>query len=460
VALVALFTTGCGTRISHRQVMADAGLTGGSTAAGSPGADVGVGAGDVGTAQAGPTDTAAAGTSSGSSAGVAGQLGASLAPSGPTSSLAPATGPKSPIVIGNVSTIAGVAGAVQAPAVAAIKAWVSQVNARGGIGGHLIQLIAQDDGNDPSRDEAEVKDLVENQHVLAFVGNQAALSLSAATISYLEQKQVPVVGSDVTRPDEFQSSMYFPQSTLDANHLVWGTLVDAKRLSGKTKFGAFVCRESPGCSGQAQEMFNQGWAKAAGLSPAYRADVSSAQPDFTAECLGARNAGVEILDVVADDATLVRAERSCARQGYHPFFTEGTQSGADHEAADMPGETMSLTEFVFPWIENDTPATAEYQKAQRDSGFLTGPSASVGWAAGKLFEKAAANIGEPPSRQNLLQALWAMKGETLGGLTKVAFNQGGKPTIGDCWFTVLLTGGKWTMPHGGQMTCQSSPDQQ
>src|SRR5260370_26180694 len=54
VALVALFTTGCGTRISHRQVMADAGLTGGSTAAGSPGADVGVGAGDVGTAQAGP----------------------------------------------------------------------------------------------------------------------------------------------------------------------------------------------------------------------------------------------------------------------------------------------------------------------------------------------------------------------------------------------------------------------
>jgi len=61
-------------------------------------------------------------------------------------------------------------------------------------------------------------------------------------------------------------------------------------------------------------------AKGAGFDLVYQATSSIAQPDFTAECLSARNAGAQVLLPALDTNSVVRMVSSCARQGYAPSY--------------------------------------------------------------------------------------------------------------------------------------------
>ena len=74
---------------------------------------------------------------------------------------------------------------------------------------------------------------------------------------------------------------------------------------------------------------------------------------------------------------------------------------------------------TFLYSQRGTPATDEYQQALRDysPGSPIGTGMSFGWTAGKLFERAAATISEPPSSQAILAGLWSIHGDTLGGMT-------------------------------------------
>ena len=72
---------------------------------------------------------------------------------------------------------------------------------------------------------------------------------------------------------------------------------------------------------------------------------------------------------------------------------------------------------------------------------------TVGWVAGKLLEKAGAGIGEPPTSAAILEGLWGLKDETLGGLTNpLTFvrEKPAPPTV--CWYNLLVRHGSWTTP--------------
>ncbi len=115
-----------------------------------------------------------------------------------------------PIVLGNVSTYSGTASSGTEYNPAILKYWASQVNNKGGINGHPIKLIIQDDGSDATKSLTEVKDLVENQHAIGFVGNYWSRT-SPASSPYLLSKGVPVVGGDSNITDPwFTNPMYFP----------------------------------------------------------------------------------------------------------------------------------------------------------------------------------------------------------------------------------------------------------
>jgi len=92
-----------------------------------------------------------------------------------------------------------------------------------------------------------------------------------------------------------------------------------------------------------------------------------------------------------------------------------------------------------PVLPDRTPASDDFQRAMREygAGFTKEIGAAQAWAAGKLFEKAAARLPEPPTKEALLLGLWSIKNETLGGLTQpLTFNENQPATIRACWFTV------------------------
>jgi branched-chain amino acid transport system substrate-binding protein len=312
--------------------------------------------------------------------------------------------------------------------------------------------LVADDGGDPARNQSLVKDMAENQKVLAFVGNQVPLTAAAST-AYLESNRIPVVGGDVVSATWNKSPMLFPQVAAAAT-VIWGYPWVAAHL-GKKRFGYLYCAEADGC-----KLSNEVWPKAAeenGLELAYRAQISLAQPDFTAECLSARNANVEALAIASDANTVNRVAASCTRQGFNPTYIIGSATLVNALAKNPQLAGAAGPQAAFPWMVDSTPATVEFQQAlQRYApGAEIGSASAYEWAAGKLFEKAGAALGETPTRDQLLAGLWRLKGENLGGLVPpLTFVENQPAPEARCFYYVRLDNGKWGAPEGLKTGCR------
>jgi branched-chain amino acid transport system substrate-binding protein len=359
------------------------------------------------------------------------------------------------VELASVGTYSGPAGTVLLPIVQAVQAWAADVNSRGGVNGHPVKFTVYDDGGDPSRHRAAVQDAVERRKVIAFLANIEAVA-GASSREYISTKRIPVIGSESAAPYMHEDPMFFPQEP-SGDHLLDAGLYSLAAImvpAGKTKLGTVVCVEVTAC-GRAGSRWKDGAPKA-GMTAVYSSQTSLAQPDFTAECLSARNAGAEVLIILLDPASTSRFALACSRQGYRPQYS-AVSTVADRMKADSNLDGLLTSSGVFPYIQNDTPATAEYHRVlstRAPSSELGVPSAK-GWTAAKLFEKAAANLPEPPTSEGLLQGLWQINNETLGGLTSFPLTfVKDRPAAGrTCWFTLQIRGGTWVVPRSGQPAC-------
>jgi branched-chain amino acid transport system substrate-binding protein len=437
---------------------ADAGATAASagTAAGA-GAGGGVKAAAVGKMRAAggnapATPTGGSAAASPSAPGAASTSGAASSTSRAEAGTA-AVGDRSPVVVGNVGTYSGPVGSSAAPAQTALLMWAKWVNGQGGVNGHPIKVITADDQNDPTRNLSLVKDMVENQRVVAFVANMVTLTYNGS-LTYLEEKNVPVLGGDVTDHVWNTSPVLFPQNA--GIHKTIAGMARLAKQAGGTKFGVLYCAEAKICETGYQQLFPNGEVKRAGMEPVYAAKISITQPDYTAECLQAKNKGVDVVAVGADAATLGRVVSSCARQGFRPRYTAVsiTIAASLAENPALEGFTGSLPSF--PWTVTGSPGVDEYHQAvaQLAPKLAPGVAASQAWTAGKLFEAAVRKITGPVTTAGLFGALWSMKGETLGGLTSpLTFAKGQPAPEGNCIFPMRIEGGKWVAPSGLQQTC-------
>lgn len=415
--------------------------------------------------------TDVAGTNGGS---VPTQTGASVPTKGPGAgaptptvttgpAIAPGSGTHSPVLLATVGTLSGPVGLVLAPVLQGVQLWVKDVNARGGVNGHQINLIVYDDGADPSRHRAQVQEAVEQRHVLAFVGN-AEVMTGGVSVGYQEAKGIPVVGDSGGNPWALKSPMYFTQVD-QAEAFSFGIIASSAAYNtpaGRTKLGTIVCAEAA----QSCEDFDRDWrkfAKSVGFEVVYQARTSLATPDFTAHCLAARNAGVQVFLNGLDKLSVSRMATACARQGYRPHHSHvGWTGQADDQKRDPNLDDLDAPSGVFPYFQSGTPATDEFQRAVRSygGGVTLGAGLATGWTAGKLFERAAVDLPEPPTTVAILKGLWSIKHDDLGGLTKPLTFEEGKavgPATSACWWTLLIKNGQWTSAADGKRLCREVP---
>src|SRR5207237_10566013 len=78
---------------------------------------------------------------------------------------------KDAVAVGSVGEESGVMGAVMAASVDGVRAWAASVGERGGLCGHTARLLLADDGGDPARALSIVQKMVEQDHVVAILGN-------------------------------------------------------------------------------------------------------------------------------------------------------------------------------------------------------------------------------------------------------------------------------------------------
>ncbi|MGQ0844015.1 MAG: ABC transporter substrate-binding protein [Sporichthyaceae bacterium] len=403
-------------------------------------------------AAAKPSRTTATGAT-GSTAKKAGGLSAAV----PTR----CTGPGAPIKIGQVGAFSGVAGPITANARTALAAWVQDVNARGGIACHPVQLFAVDTGADPARASSVVSQLVNEKGVVALVAAFDAIGFKGIQSS-AERLRVPVVGGDGIDFGWTESPYLYPTGAG-----ILGSIRGALRQtvgSGKKNLGLLYCVEASACTSGAKIIPSE--AERAGGKVTYSAAISLTQPDFTAQCQAAKSAGVEAMGVSMDGASIARVARSCASISFHPqFVTNGLVLSAQNaEDPNIRKNTLSSASAVAPWMtaNQDTPGQRAYHAALAKYAPNSEPTANsiTAWAAGRLFESVIANLGpsaaaKPITTADVITGLGKVSKETLDGLVPpLTFKPGQKfsPQI-ECVYFTLLSDKGWTAVNGSKPTC-------
>ncbi|WP_156869972.1 ABC transporter substrate-binding protein [Sporichthya polymorpha] len=471
-----VLTSGCGTRTPIAEIVAAEGRAPATTGVEGgvptdPGAVAAPGAVDPGVPDPGATTdtgTAPGGTAPGAGtattapgakpAAGAGAKPAAAAGGGATTQSQTCTKVLEPIRIGQVGGWTGIVGNILSPTRLAMQVWVKDINARGGIACHPVQLFQADDGSDPSRSSAAVQDLVQNKKVVALVGSQAPVSISGFAAK-VNQLKIPAVGGDLINFEWNRTPYMFPQGG-DLDGDVLGAIkVQADR--GFKKVATIYCVEAKPCT-DAVGVIDRGKDKI-GIQEVYKTQVSITSTDYSAQCQAAKNAGADQLLLAIDASAISRLVRSCKALNYTPAISTSPIAVGGSVTSDKNVQelTLAVGSATAPWTEKSTPAQKRYHEAfaRYAPGVTPDGASNVAWVSGELFAKALSNLGAeaagPITSELVLKGLGTIKKDNLGGLTIPLTFKYGQDSAGPypCWFPVLLTIKGWQAPQGNKATC-------
>jgi len=373
---------------------------------------------------------------------------------GGSGSSAGATG--TPIKIGTIGQYSGVAGDTSKATADTLTAWAKYVNAQGGIHGHPVQVIVKDDQADAAKSVAMVKDLVENDHVVALVGNHES-GLDAAWAKYIDSKNVPVVGGVATGATYNTDPNFFPigNTGVNGDH----AYANAAKLFGKTSFSEVYCAEFPACK-QADKLSSY-YTQQLGLRHPTGLGIAASATSYAAQCQQMKNDNTEAVFTASSLDVSERFIQQCKSQGYSPLYIDNPQNWKANATSNPVWEGAVLASDAPLWF-GDGPGTAEYLAAMKQYApdAILNASGTAGWISGLLFkaalDKAFDNgaTGDVTS-QTVYDGLYALGPNfDLGGMvTPVTYTKGKPMQQGLCAWYAQVSGGKLTAPKGYKPIC-------
>jgi branched-chain amino acid transport system substrate-binding protein len=381
-------------------------------------------------------------TSSTSSTASSGAASASAAGSGGTSS-------GSDLVIGTIGNFGG-AGAASGH-LQGLEAWVDWTNDNGGIKGHQIKLIVEDDQGDGTTSQSDIRQLVEVDHVLAIVSPEDS-ETESGWASYIQQQGVAVIGGEADTPEWFTNPSFFPSSATVLTSVEMQAY--AVKAAGKTKFGVMYCAEESACKNAVTAL--QGYTKPFGITMTTSAAVALTAPSYTPQCLAAQQSGAQVILMQAGYTVGIKMAQECSQQGYNPVWVIPSGAFDNHylSVSQMNGAYVPTPNAL--WFAS-TPAVQQFQQAMAkyESGTTLGANPISGWSGGALFGAAAANLPANPTRADMFTALYALpKNDTLDGLTSpLNFHKGAPASQVTCFFMAQIKNGQMSAPQGTSPIC-------
>ncbi len=363
-----------------------------------------------------------------------------------------------PIKVGEICSCSGVPGFSQfsVPSQEVVKAWAKSVNASGGINGHPIQLIAEDDGTNPGTSYSDAKTLIAD-HVVAIIDDTTLVDSWA---SLAEQAKIPVVGNyTINTPFDTSPDFYAEGQT---NSTTLQAVVDVAKFAGAKTIGNMYCAEAPVCAQSVPFVESAG--KALHVPDVFNAAISATAPNYTAPCVAAKQAGVRALFIGDAAAVDNRVAANCAQQGFEPIYvTEG--AGFDMSQASAPAISKNLwsqyPDIPF-WV--NSPAVKTFNRVmdkyfpgvRTNTGLFT-EDAFMDWVSGKLLQAGIQAGGltarGTPSASEVTKGLESLHNDTLGGLAPPLSFPAGKPHPQTCFYIGRIQSGHPALANHGRPIC-------
>jgi branched-chain amino acid transport system substrate-binding protein len=362
-----------------------------------------------------------------------------------------------PINIGIVCSCLTVLASSNGIAVPGIVAWEKWVNAKGGINGHKVNLIMENDDASPALALPEVQKLVTQDHVIAIGQDSDA---DSAFTSYIAQQHIPVIGLGSEATQDYTNSDFFASGQTESSGAA--STVEAMKLSKVTKLALLYCAEAAVCA-ESVPSEEQALLKA-GMKATYVTAISSVLPSYAAQCLAAQQSGAQAM-AVGDGASVIETiAKDCHSQGYNPVWIQGDGSLAVAFTTSVGLSTDTISaQPDLPWTAKSAPGIKQMDAAfnKYEPTLLTNPDfnelAVQAWVTGLLIQAAgkAGHLGVngPPTAKELYAGLYALKNDTLGGIAPPLNFKKGQPNPINCWYWMKVSHGKFTTPYGLKATC-------
>lgn len=337
-----------------------------------------------------------------------------------------------------------------------IDAWANWVNAHGGVSGHPVQLFTEDTNSDPARAVSQAQAMVQNDHVIAFVGN-ATGNTDSALAQYIDQAKIPVIGGADGSDTTWITAPYFFKVGTTINAILYGGLQVPNLLYHAKTAATIYCVESPICAAIVPTM--KEISSQLGMTMPYIAGISSTAASYTAQCVAMQKDGVQTAYFAAPAA---RVATSCASIGYttlHIVLPSGSMNTAAISEPALTGSTGPQEDMPYAY---HGPAAATFWAAMNQYAFskVQNPQGQpshmiASWVSGLVLAQAISMLPDPanPTSAGITTALRSFHGFTAGGLAPpLSWSNPTNHPI-NCYFVESLENGKLTAPEGLKTYC-------
>ncbi|HEY6271370.1 MAG TPA: ABC transporter substrate-binding protein [Terriglobales bacterium] len=318
------------------------------------------------------------------------------------------------VLIGSCAALDGPAGFLGLQTITGASAYLDYVNAEGGVHGRKVQLLAFDDGYEPSRAELCFKRLVKENVFAAgfFVGTPTA----AKYVPLAEQNKVPVVGL-FTGAEMLYSPLkhyimnvrgsYYDETREQVDNL-WNVL-GVRRVGIIYQDDAFGTAVLSGL----QAALKKHGATPIGMGTFPRNTVAIDRGMNTV-----RAANPQAVLIVGPYAPVAAIVKKAHASGWRPLFLTVSFVGTEKfiTEAGKDAEGTIITQVVPPYTRTDFPAVALYQKTMQT--YYPGEHLSFvsleGFVDAMVLVEGLKRAGAFPTREKLISGLESIDNKDIG----------------------------------------------
>lgn len=281
---------------------------------------------------------------------------------------------------------------------AGVEAYFARINREGGISGRKLELIALDDQYEPAQTGPNVRRLIDDEHVLAIVGN-VGTPTAVVTVPIVNEKHVPLfgafTGAGVLRKDPPDRYVFNVRASYanETAEMVRGLLDDRKLDPHDIAFFA-----------QDDAYGDAGYNGALKALAAHGFKDTDALPlgRYTRNTLDVEDGLARVLDprVHPKAVIMVGTAKPCAKfirlarkNGLHAIFANVSFVGSSELLKELgaDSEGVVVTQVVPHWSGN-LPVLEQYRESGLEPNFVSLEGFLVGRAFGEVLRKMAGDF--------------------------------------------------------------------
>ncbi len=337
------------------------------------------------------------------------------------------------ITVGALVTQSGFLAADFTPVLDGVRAYFSQVNAKGGVNGRTIDLkYPLDDASNPFSDSALLHTLVEQDHVFAIVG----VASGFFNAPYLAGTKTPTFGFATTGGWSPAPNLFAAYGSYSDALASLPAIEYAVKKNGGTKVGlvAYNQASSSGeCSTLADQFPKQYLAVAVkDLSIAY------GTTNLTSDATRMKNAGVDAVVSCLDVNGNLAFERALASAGLSSapsLWLDGYDRNLLTRYPDLYANVTLMLQHVPFEAATEFPNAYPGLNAYLAQMLATAPSSTYaetaleGWLSAALFVAGLQKVGPTFTQASLVKAINGITNFTGGVTTPVDWRSAHKKTI-------------------------------